>query len=137
MYPSKEQIFSLVITFDIVLLKKIAEWKKSSWLPIRSKTKAQKQIAIVNMIDIICKHHNKPVSILLLQKNNDYAYNSKKKQIIMGAEPSIISALHEIGHHIYGPLELNACRFSTQLFKEAFPIAYKKLKWRGHMLKKQ
>jgi len=65
-----------------------------------------------------------------------YACDYRHKIIYLSANsPSIISALHEFGHYKYGRSELKACRFSVHLFKEIFPIAYKKLKWEGHMLK--
>lgn len=50
--------------------------------------------------------------------------------------PSIISTLHELGHVLYGTSELEACRFSVWLFRAAFPRAYDKLVWEGHMLKR-
>jgi len=65
-----------------------------------------------------------------------YACDYKHQTIYLSDNnPSIISALHEFGHYLYGKSELKACRFSVHLFKEIFPIAYKKLKWEGHMLK--
>lgn len=50
--------------------------------------------------------------------------------------PSIISALHELGHHLFGSDELEACRYSIGVFKAAFPKAFEKLAWNGHMLVK-
>jgi hypothetical protein len=65
-----------------------------------------------------------------------FCYVPAEKLIVFGPTPSIISSLHEFGHHLYGSSELLACVFSVNHFKEAFPIAYKKLKWKGHMLTK-
>ena len=47
---------------------------------------------------------------------------------------SIITTLHELYHYLYGGSELEACRFSVWLFREAFPKAYARLVWDGHML---
>jgi len=49
---------------------------------------------------------------------------------------SIITALHETAHALYGADETIACSWSTKLFKEIFPEEYNKLHWEGHMLKK-
>lgn len=49
---------------------------------------------------------------------------------------SIITALHETAHAMYGPSELKACSWSIKLFKTMFPEEYEKLHWEGHMLKK-
>lgn len=66
----------------------------------------------------------------------EYAYRPSDQTIMLDHNrPSIISALHELGHHLYGDSELQACRFSVWLFKEAFPKSYAKLRWEGHMLK--
>jgi len=48
--------------------------------------------------------------------------------------PSIISALHELGHHLFGSDELDACRYAIGLFKAGFPRAFEKLQWKGHLL---
>ena len=50
--------------------------------------------------------------------------------------PSIISSLHELGHHLFGSDEFEACRFAVGLFKAAFPKAFEKLHWKGHLLVK-
>ena len=50
------------------------------------------------------------------------------------AHPSLISTLHEIGHQLYGPSELLACRFSVQIFRDHFPKSFQKLKAVGHQL---
>lgn len=64
-----------------------------------------------------------------------YTYNPSNKTIYLDHHhPSVISTLHELGHHLYGESELLACRFSVWLFKEGFPRDYAKLKWNGHML---
>lgn len=50
--------------------------------------------------------------------------------------PSIISSLHELGHHLFGSDELEACRYAIGLFKAGFPKSFDKLQWQGHMLVK-
>lgn len=50
------------------------------------------------------------------------------------ANTSIITALHELGHHLFGRSERKACRFSAQLFKRIWPKAFARLEWQGHLL---
>lgn len=50
--------------------------------------------------------------------------------------PSIISALHEVGHVLFGVSEHSACAYSVKLFAEVFPKEYADLIWKGHLLKK-
>ena len=66
-----------------------------------------------------------------------YCYSPARKELFIKAPTSIISCLHELGHHLYGSSELLACQFSVHLFKSVFPKAYLKLRWEGHMLKKE
>lgn len=63
-------------------------------------------------------------------------YSPLDKTIVLAPPISIISALHELGHHLFGEEELKACRFSVWLFKACFPKSFAKLKWEGHMLRK-
>lgn len=66
-----------------------------------------------------------------------YCYQPKTKIITFDRkEASIISALHEFAHHLYGRSELTACRWSVWLFKETFPKAFQTLHWKGHLLVK-
>lgn len=68
----------------------------------------------------------------------DYHEYENNNQIILDIKnPSIISTLHEIAHHIHGNGETKACRWSTQLFKENFPKDFKNLKFKGHLLIKK
>lgn len=47
---------------------------------------------------------------------------------------SIITALHEFAHHLYGSSETIACRWSIWLYAKVFPEQINKLEWKGHML---
>lgn len=65
-----------------------------------------------------------------------YAFHPGTYTIIMdGNRASIISALHELGHALYGTSEVDACAFSIKLFAKVFPTEYSKLEWHGHMLR--
>ena len=73
-----------------------------------------------------------PTRVLL---GDYYCYNPRTRTIFFDKNhASIISALHELGHHLFGPNELEACRWSIQLYAKIFPKEFSKLKWNGHML---
>jgi len=74
---------------------------------------------------------------MCITKGQSYCYRTDIKTIYIAEPLSVISALHELGHHLKGRSELEACRFSVHLFKQCFPNAYEKLVWNGHMLKRQ
>lgn len=64
-----------------------------------------------------------------------HAYEGNASMISVDADnPSIISSLHELGHHLFGSDEFEACRYAVGLFKAAFPNAFDKLQWKGHLL---
>jgi hypothetical protein len=66
-----------------------------------------------------------------------YAFNPSLGALYLDQwHPSIISTLHELGHALNGPSELQACLFSVGLFKAAYPRAYARLVFKGHMLVK-
>ncbi len=79
----------------------------------------------------LARLYGKPVRVIFKKR---YAYSIDKRTIMIGEKPSIISALHEFGHHLFGSSELKACRWSVWLFKKAFPKAFTKLKFKGHLL---
>lgn len=65
-----------------------------------------------------------------------YCFIPAEHTIMLGQTPSIISTLHELMHAIHGSDETTACIESIHLFKQAYPKAYAKLTWKGHMLVK-
>ena len=77
--------------------------------------------------------HGEEVNI---ERGECYYYQPTTKTIRIPEKLSIISCLHELGHHLKGASELEACRFSVHLFKQCFPKAFAKLRWDGHMLVK-
>jgi hypothetical protein len=53
--------------------------------------------------------------------------------VILRGKTSVISALHEWSHYVYGPSERQACRWSLNLFRRCFPRSWARLKFEGHM----
>ena len=88
---------------------------------------------------------------LKISTSNKYEFIKGSNEILTDLKhPSIISALHEFAHwlaaertkkHKGNPLppkeeEIYACCWSINAFKETFPIAFRKLTWDGHMLRR-
>lgn len=125
-YPTKEQIENKIKEFKneetIEITKK---WKKTIYK--KTKNRTDELIKLISMIDKNVK----------IEKSNIYCYNRTNKKIYIDKNnPSIISTLHEYRHHTKGSSELEACAWSIWIFKECFPLSFKRLKWSGHMLKK-
>ena len=49
-------------------------------------------------------------------------------------KPSILTSLHEFGHHLYGASELTACSYSICMYIKVFPEIYEKMTWQNHLL---
>ena len=130
MYPTKTKI----LTKKIKHKKETIELMKKISLTINSKNKKQK---INSMLKELEKIYNTKTNIKISKKNKHDCYNPKTNTIYLKDPPSIITALHEFSHHLYGSSEIQACRWSTQLFIKTFPNLYKKLKWKGHLLIKK
>jgi hypothetical protein len=133
-YPTKREILAQEEIFDTDTIKATLEWK-TEWLhDWKSLPNNIKNIALKDLIYRICQvtpqKHSPCVST-----SDQYAYDPNFTTILIdGENPSIISTLHELGHHIKGLSELDACRWSVWLFKKCFPVQFKKLSWKGHML---
>jgi len=126
-YPTPEEIMRYPPKYPLKIIEFTLNWKK-----IWQKYPSNKYLSLIALAYGISDLYNKPVLSVTL--NNEYCYNSKTKTIALGYNPSIISTLHEIGHHLYGHSELKACRFSIHLFKQTFPKAFQKLSWKDHTL---
>lgn len=129
-YPTQIEIFTKKINFKKETIEKIKTWKKEEWK--KTQTKRHKQIALTNLILILNKIYSKEVSITFHGKTCNY--NPRTNVININNSMSIISTLHEFAHAIKGRSELQACRWSIQLFKKTFVNAYVKLNWHGHLL---
>ena len=111
----------------ILLMKKFKEIYWKNWKNCENKEKA---------LEILVMYLAKGTVNVVISEN-PYSYNPITKTInIDKKNPSVISTLHEFGHHLYGKSELKACRWSVQLFKTIFPKDFKNLKVDGHMFKK-
>lgn len=135
LYPTKEQILETELYFEPSLLEAFKLWKAKYMRSYSSLTDKEKHWAIYRLLHMLCSAGpDRPFCIVM---GPVYAYNPASKTIIFGDKPSIVSALHELGHHMFGSEELKACQWSVQLFRTVCPKDYAKLEWDGHMLKKR
>jgi len=126
-YPTKEYILSHPIRHKREVVVCFKKWKE--------KNKIRKYQQIKWLLHQLAKIYNVPISVKF-DKNQLPHYNTQTK-IISLKNNSIITALHEFGHHLYGPSEAKACRWSIWLFLKIFPKALIHLSWEGHQLKKR
>jgi len=134
MYPQPQEILDNIYHPTQKEKDAVEKWKneyyKKQW---KSSTPRKKTYAIKQLILMICAEtETEPPKI---EEGLLYAYNPFSSVIFIDTtNPSIVSTLHELGHHIEGRSELKACAYSVGMFKTCFPKAYEKLSWSGHVL---
>ena len=136
MYPTPQEIMKVKPKFrkGTVLITKL--WKTTAMKNWKKEDKWVKMEKLGLLIEALSALHRKNSPGIMLGER--YEYNIVDKTICLDQNnPSIISALHELGHYLYGKSELKACRWSIWLFKECFPELFKQLEWKKHMLVKK
>ena len=130
-YPTKEQITEHEIIFDLKTIEKVKNWKQINYKNWKTKSNHAKYHALKRLITTLNYeiHGTEGMSYCYFPTFNLIVINKNNL--------SIISTLHEIAHSKFGESELQACRWSTQLFQKCFPREYKKLKWKNHLLVKK
>lgn len=131
-YPTKKEILEKKMKFSKAEINYILKWK--NYWKITKKNKKLK----IKMLKLLIEELNyirkkEKITIQFDPRLYSACYIPQERTIILNNE-SIISALHEFAHSIYGASELKACAYSVHLFKATFPMAYKKLQWKGHQL---
>lgn len=139
-YPSKEEVMGETPTHKPAVIKLVKNWKKEVWFPLRGTepTDEQKFLALKTLLQrIAVEIYQKPVEVDYQPSINSACYNPINNRISLNKSLSIITALHELAHHLFGRSETKACRWSVHLFKKTFPKAFSQLEWKGHMLVKR
>lgn len=136
-YPTKDEILSNPPEILKEEIYYFLDWKKENFIKKWSKTStSEKTKTINNLIINLSKLKNKEIPNIEWGNYED-CYNPQTKTIFLNFHKiSIITALHELGHHLFGESELKACSYSIWLWKTIFPIQYEKMKWENHLLKK-
>ena len=135
-YPTKKQILAKEPEINIATIEVTKLWKKlalKNWNKDSNYTKLGK----LEMLLITIAETNQRDQPSIFFGSEDKYDPSTQIICLNASNPSIISALHELGHYLLGSNELEACRWSIWLFKECFPVQYKKLEWKGHLLVKK
>jgi hypothetical protein len=136
-YPESTEILAEPLPeYGHDVLNCLTMWKKAFFNKRWSQSeKREKTEALELLLKMMAMIYCYKVNIMI---GDTYCYYPRLQTIEMDADsPSILSALHEFGHHLHGESELEACRFSVHLFKTIFPKQYKKLVWDGHRLIKK
>lgn len=147
---SKEMILSRCYTEDGLKLRNhtaiLREWGSTKWKLAKGNEELEYR-ALSRLVRLLCDSY--PRAYPLVAKSlHAYGYTPAPVSSIpntpilsllkpaTGEHYSILSTLHELGHHLFGASELDACRFSVWLFRAAFPNAYDQLEWDGHTLRR-
>ena len=64
------------------------------------------------------------------------SYCPATNTITMQGRQSVITFCHEWGHRIHGRSDVKACRWSLNLFRRCFPLSWSKLRFEGHMARR-
>jgi hypothetical protein len=135
-YPTKEEILKKEIVFRPEIIECVKNWKKEhydgQW---NSTIKRRKITKLIILVGKLAQIYKKPTYVLV---DSSYGYIPFSRLILLdGYNPSIISTLHEFAHHLYNNSELQACRWSIQLFRKIFKNEFEKLEWKRHLLVKK
>lgn len=136
LYPTKEEILADLYFPTEQEIALIQGWQKEHWIGWKNKSAESKHNALCDLYDQFMELY--PDKTFIYRPSNQWMHVTTQHTgtyILMDvARPSVVSALHELGHQYHGSSELQACRFSVGIFKLLFPRSYNKLVWDGHML---
>jgi len=133
-YPTKSQILATPRPdYPKGLFQAISNWKKEFYFKWNEKFEENHWLALDILAITICVQY-KRMLISVSQGKIDH-YDPNKYHITL-SKPSILTMLHELAHHLFGPDETQACRWSVWLYQLRFRNDYNKLVWQEHMLVK-
>ena len=137
-YPTQEEIMNSPVKHKKETLKAVKGWRQLVWKEVKNGNPREKFDGLARLINIISMVYNKPC-IVIFEPDGQIGcrYNPVTKTIVIDRSLSIVSTLHELAHHLFGENEKIACRWSIWLFKKVWPKAFAKLRWEGHLLKRQ
>lgn len=133
-YPNQSQIMNDPPLFKKEVIQIVKSWKKNDWSKAKSLSDPEKQYAIKRLLLALAAFYRKPVQVIYEPTKNLGTYRPQIQLITLNPDTSIITALHEFAHHLYGSSELTACRWSIHLFRKTFTVAFTKLRFQGHLL---
>jgi len=121
------------------VIREVKEWKRALWREVKSGDRLEDKFqALKILIEKISDHYEKGRPLVSFKPTlQGGTHNPATHEIIIGKELSIITALHELAHFLFGADEEKACRWSVWLFKKTFPKAFSQLEWEGHLLRRR
>lgn len=141
MYPTKEQIMQRPYPkHRPEVLSYVKQWKREQWIPAKRGSREDRINAVGNLIldinNLCYTERDGEFHVIHEEGSRSSYYLPSVRTVVLVGEPSIITALHELAHHLFGRSELKACRWSVHLFRKTFPRAFARLRWEGHMLRR-
>lgn len=135
-YPTKEDILAERPMFKWGVFKVISEWKLGRYPKWAEQPLEEKRASLYELGVAMSQLYGVKPPLVMIAYALKHSYY-QKPGIIWTHNGSIISFLHELGHHLFGPGEIHACRFSVWIYKLRFTSAMKKLVWHGHLLQEK
>lgn len=121
----------------------LQDWAETEWKVMKHGAYSSQIVAFQHLVRRLCRKAlftTTPQIHFSDTEGDSYHADVTLPRILLGTRStkplSLLTLLHELGHHFYGESELQACRFSVWLFRAAFPRSYAKLEWDGHTLKR-
>lgn len=137
-YPTPEEIMADPPKHKPAVIAFLKEWKRTAWKDARAAgTEGAKYNALSILVRGIAEIYRRPVEVGINTELPSACYVPMQNKIVFNSRLSVITALHELSHHLFGTSEKKACRWSVHLFKKVFPRAFAQLEWRGHLLVKR
>ena len=133
-YPTKEEILENLHNFEknIKDIEIIKDWKEHNYNGWKNLSGIEKRKRITDLINRLASLHKSKVTIKWGQVS--YYMPSNLTISLEKDKPSILTSLHEFGHHLYGASELTACSYSICMYIKVFPEIYEKMTWQNHLL---
>lgn len=125
-YPTAKDIFAVDPKIKQVIINVVLSWKKEfykDWKNTPIKEKKGRLKVLILAITVI--GFNK---LVIIEDGKEDSYRSDLTTIFLHkTNPTILAALHETAHFLFGRSELKACRWSLCLYKRCFPGSFKNL----------
>lgn len=131
-YPTKTEILKDPRPlFRKEVLDAVSLWKINYFKNWHSKPFSEKMTALRALSRVICSSYGMTVAPVQASGVTHY---DRDRGIVCLSTPSVVSLLHELGHHLFGTSEYHACRFSIWLFIVRFKSQVENLQWQEHQL---
>ena len=125
-YPTAKEVFAVDPKIKKVVINIVLSWKKEfykDWKGTPTKEKKGRLKVLILAITVIA--FNK---LVIIEEGNQDCYRQDLTTIYLNkTNPTILAALHETAHFLYGKSELKAWRWSAFLYKRCFPSSFKSL----------